>query len=205
MAGRSTTVELSGVQLLTLRHLFLKNRQSQDLNTKEYLKNRARFSKYPSQNTLYISVYCHCLLERLTGVWEIGCEKDVLFQNNFNPIIFPMPPLPEPWKRRYTICCKKKVCMYINTHMIGGMLELGRANKESIFKTFKHGKSRNNKPRVLSAIYSSISAKMFILPTTIIFINLPSSITFLRPSKLSFSFKATDWRSPVSSILPISF
>lgn len=44
-----------------------------------------------------MSVYCHCLLERLTGVWEIGYEKDVfLFQNNFNPIIFPMLPLPEP-------------------------------------------------------------------------------------------------------------
>lgn len=30
--------------------------------------------------------------------------------------------------------------MYINTHVIGGVLELGGANKESIFKTFKHGK-----------------------------------------------------------------
>lgn len=45
-------------------------------------------------------------------------------------------PLPEPWTRRYAICFsqKRKRHMYTNTHVTEVVLELGRANKESIFR-----------------------------------------------------------------------
>lgn len=131
VAGRRITVELSGAQLLTFRLVF----ENQVVIGTKYQRTGQGFQNTTSK-THSLSVYCHCLLAR-QYVWEIGYEKDVfLFKNNLNSILFPMPPLPEPWTRRYAICFsqKWKIYMYINTHVTEVVLELGRANKESIFR-----------------------------------------------------------------------
>lgn len=96
--------------------------------------------------------------------------------------------------------------MYINKHMTGAVLELGRANKESIFKilnkenyeTIKHLSFQHS---ILNT-WGNVSFNYY---NYICKFSLEHHIFVIIKATKSLSFKTTDWRSSVSSILPTSF